>query len=266
MLTPAPDTPRHRSAYGPRARLGLIVPPTNTVNEAEWARMVPEGVTFHTHRMRLHDATSEAGLAELHADLDAAFAMLQPAGVDAVAYACTAGSMIHPPESLERDLAERNGVPAVTTSAAIVRALRRLGARRLSVATPYAQALNAHEARFLADCGFEVARLEGLGIGEGGAHEFIRIAQTPLETVAAHARASLAEGADALLITCTDFPTLPLIEPLEAEFGLPVVTSNQATLWAMLQAAGVPDSLPGAGRLLRLDAQTEGSASCPTPD
>jgi maleate isomerase/arylmalonate decarboxylase len=54
-----------------------------------------------------------------------------------------------------------------------------------------------------------------------------------------------------LLITCTDFPTLPLIEALEEELGVPVVTSNQATLRACLRAAGITDGVPGAGRLLR---------------
>ncbi|WP_339951629.1 hypothetical protein [uncultured Albimonas sp.] len=241
---------RHASVYGPRARLGLIVPPTNTVNESEWSRMIPAGVSFHTHRMRLHDAGTPEGLAHLHADLDAAIAMLTPCGVDAVAYACTAGSMISPPERLEQDLSARNGVACLTTSAAIVAALRTLGASRLSVATPYARRVNDHETAFLADCGFEVARIEGLGIGENGPHEFIRIAQTPLDQVAAHARACFVPGSDALLITCTDFPTLPLIEPLEAELGVPVVTSNQATLWAMLRAVGIHDSVPGGGRLL----------------
>jgi maleate isomerase/arylmalonate decarboxylase len=53
-----------------------------------------------------------------------------------------------------------------------------------------------------------------------------------------------------LLITCTDFPALPLIAPLEAELGVPVVTSNQATLWAALRRAGVHDVVSGAGRLL----------------
>ncbi|MDF2231783.1 aspartate/glutamate racemase family protein [Albimonas sp. CAU 1670] len=212
--------------------------------------MVPAGVTFHTHRMRLHDAATPEGLAHLHADLDAAIAMLTPCGVDAVAYACTAGSMISPPERLEQELSARNDVACLTTSAAIVAALKSLGAKRLSVATPYARRVNEHETHFLADCGFEVARIEGLGIGEGGPHEFIRIAQTPLEQVAAHARACFVPGSDALLITCTDFPTLSLIDPLEAELGVPVVTSNQATLWAMLRAVGIHDRVPGAGRLL----------------
>ena len=244
-------TPLTQPDYAVRARLGLIVPPTNTVNETEWRAMVPAGVSFHTHRMRLHaDVTSEAGLAGLHADLDAAFGMLKPAGCAVVAYACTAGSMVSPPQALPDALAARNGVAAVTTSAAIVAGLKALGAVRLSVATPYADALNAHETHFLEAEGFEVANLIGLGIGAAGPHEYVRIAKTPLDAVAAHARAAFVPGSDALLITCTDFPTLPLVETLEAELGVPVVTSNQATLWAALRAAGLDDRLAGCGRLL----------------
>ena len=54
--------PRPFSNYSQRARIGVIVPPTNTVNEAEWLRMMPDGVTFHAARMPLHaDTASEAG-------------------------------------------------------------------------------------------------------------------------------------------------------------------------------------------------------------
>jgi len=243
--------PRHRSTYGFRAKLGLIVPPTNTVNEAEWARMLPQGVTFHTHRMPLHaDASSEAGRKALLADLDQAFAMLRQARVDAIAYACTAGSMINPAEALPQELSRRSGVAAVTTAAAIVAALKALGVERLSVATPYADALNEHETRFLEDNGFVVQRLIGLGIGAGGPSEYPLIAETPIEAVAEHARRAFVAGSEALLITCTDFPTLPILASLETELDAPVVTSNQATFWAMLRAAGVPDRLDGLGRLL----------------
>lgn len=244
---------RHASAYGPRARLGLIVPPTNTVNEAEWARMVPAGVSFHTHRMALHaDTTSAAGRAGLMADLDAVCAILGQCDPDVIAYACTAGSMVTPAEALPEAVTARVGRPVLSTAAAIVAALRTLGVRRLSVATPYAQALNEHEAHFLSDHGFEVARLVGLGIGAGGPQEYVRIARTPLAAVAAHARAAFVPGSEALLITCTDFPALPLIEPLEAELGVPVVTSNQATLWAALRQVGVDDGIAGGGRLSAL--------------
>ena len=244
-------THRHQSVYSSRAKLGLITPPTNTVNEAEWAKMMPPGVTFHTHRMPLHaDTTSNEGKASLMQDLQSVFAMLKQARVDAIAYACTAGSMINPVEALPQNLTDSTGVAAVTTSAAIIRALKTLGAVTLSVATPYHDALNAHETEFLHENGFDVARLIGLGIGAGGPSEYVRIAETPLEKVHEHVRAAFVPGSDAILITCTDFPTLPLIEPLEQEFGVPVVASNQATLWAMLRTAGLEDRLTGCGRLL----------------
>lgn len=242
---------RHKSAYSHRARLGLITPPTNTVNEAEWSRMMPQGVTFHTHRMPLHaDTTSEAGKAGLMQDLEAVFGMLKPARVDAIAYACTAGSMINPVDSLPEHLTASMGVTAVTTSAAIIHALKTLGATRLSVATPYHDKLNQHETAFLQENGFTVDNLIGLGIGASGPADYVRIAETPLDHVADHVRAAFTPGSDAILITCTDFPTLPLIAQLEAEFGVPVVTSNQATFWAMLRAVGIDDRMQGFGRLL----------------
>ena len=242
---------RHKSVYSYRAKLGLITPPTNTVNEAEWARMMPDGVTFHTHRMPLHaDTTSETGKAALMRDLEQVFAVLKNARVDAIAYACTAGSMSNPVEALPHMLTQSMSVPAVTTSAAIVKALKTLGVIRLSVATPYADALNAHETHFLEENGFSVERLIGLGIGKNGPSDYIRIAETPIDEVRRHVRAAFVPGSEAILITCTDFPSLPVIAELEDEFGVPVVTSNQATFWAMLRAAGIEDRFEGYGRLL----------------
>lgn len=241
------------SAYGYRAKLGLIVPPTNTVNEAEWMRMVPVGVSLHTVRMPLHaDTHTDAGRAALEADIARAVADLAQARVDAVAYGCTAGSMVTPVEALPRQIAAMAGVPAVTTAAAIVAALRSLGAQRLSVATPYHAALDAHERAFLDAAGFAVLSIRGLGIGAGGPQEYVRIAETPLGDVARHAAGSVVPGTQALLISCTDFPTLPLLPGLEGVLGVPIVTSNQATLWAALRAAGVTDRLPWCGRLFEV--------------
>jgi len=242
--------PRHQSAYSSRAKIGLIVPPTNTVNEAEWGRMMPDGVTFHTVRMPLHPPGHGATIDKVAQDIAAKAAELTPAGVDVVAYACTAGSMVTPPDALCKSATALAGVPTVTTAAAIVAALHALGARRLSIATPYHDALNDHEVAFLEAAGFEVLAIAGLGIGSNGPSDYPRIARTPLDTVMDHARAAFVRGSDALLITCTDFPTLPLIEPLERELSVPVVTSNQATLWQALRTIGLPDRIAQAGVLL----------------
>ena len=255
---------RHKSTYSWRAKLGLIVPPTNTVNEAEWSRQMPDGVTFHTVRMAIHgDTHTGEGRRALVADIATRVRELAEARVDVVAYACTAGSMVHPPQALPAEVeatlmgvragagANAAGIPVVTTAAAIVAALHELAVSRVSIATPYHDALNAHEVEFLAANGIETLRIAGLGLGANGPVDYPLIAQTQIEQVEAHARAALVQGSDALLITCTDFPTLPLVDRLERELGLPVVTSNQATLWASLRRAGITDTMTHSGRIFQ---------------
>lgn len=243
---------RHKSAYSWRAKIGLIVPPTNTVNEAEWSRAMPEGVTFHTVRMPVHltHGTAE-GRRALVADIAAKVRELAEARVDVVAYACTAGSMVNPRHSLPADVEAAAGVPLVTTAASIVDALEALGARRVSIATPYHDALNAHEREFLAQNGIETLAIAGLGLGANGPVDYPLIAQTPRERIEAHIRATFVKGSDACLVTCTDFPTLLIHRGLEAEMGVPVVTSNQATLWAALRRAGIADRIDTLGALFQ---------------
>jgi maleate isomerase/arylmalonate decarboxylase len=241
----------HYRPYGTRAKLGLIVPPTNTVNEAEWARMLPAGVTMHVTRMALHaDSASEAGRAALYADVRKAVADLAQASLDVIAYGCTAGSMVTPIETLTDYMSACCGLPCVATAPAIVAACRALGVQRVALATPYHDTLNAHEARFLRDCGIETVAMRGLGIGAGGAHEYVRIARVPLADVYAHCRGADHPHAQALVVSCTDFAALEAIPRLEAELGKPVVTSNQATLWRALRAAGIEDRFDRYGRLL----------------
>ena len=236
--------------YGWRAKLGLIVPPTNSVNEAEWQRVLPEGVTLHATRMALHtDVASESGRRHLLEDAARAGADLAAAGVDVIAYGCTAGSLILPLDFLTGAVTRATATRCVATGPAIVEALRALGVRRAAVATPYHAALNEHEAGFLRACGIEIVAIRGLGIGAGGPHEYTAIARLPAERIAAHALATAADG-DALVLSCTDLPTLLLHAELERTLGRPVVSSNQATLWAALRAARVPTGGIPWGRLM----------------
>ena len=59
-------------------------------------------------------------------------------------------------------------------------------------------------------------------------------------------------GADAIFISCTGLRAVDAVEPLEAETGMPVVTSNQAMAWHALRLAGYDAPVEGFGRLLRL--------------
>ena len=213
---------------------------------------------MHVARMALHlDDGSSAGGAALEADLAAAMASLQAARMDVIAYGCTAGSMVSPLHILTDRMQEMAGVPCAATAPALVLAARFLGLRRVAVATPYCERLNRHEAHFLQSHGLAVAGIRGLGIGAGGPHEYAEIAQVPEREVFDHALASWQEGADGMIISCTDFASLRSIPALEERIGKPVISSNTATLWRSLRLAGVDRKLDGAGRLLALNERAD---------
>lgn len=236
--------------YGSRARIGVIVPPTNTANEAEWQAMAPTGVTIHSARMPLHtDTHSEAGLAALRADIAKHAQDLSQANVDVLAYGCTAGSMVTPVDSLPQFITESCSRKSLTTAQAIVEALRALSVTRVAVGTPYHAALNQHEQAFLLANGFNVVSLEGLGYGAKGVDEYRNISRIDADKVIALAERINTEAADAILLSCTDLATLSVIATLEARFNKPVISSNSATFWLALRLAGITDRVSGAGAL-----------------
>ncbi|MQA94550.1 MAG: hypothetical protein GEV11_07810 [Streptosporangiales bacterium] len=132
--------------------------------------------------------------------------------------------------ALARDLADRTGAPVVTTAAAVAAALLRHG-RRVRVRTPYTADITDAECAYL--------RGHGLGVSSAAGLEIIRdadIAAVPPDRVLQHADGD--DTADALLMSCTNLPTLSLLPELERRTGLPAVTSNTATAEALLATLG----------------------------
>ena len=236
--------------YGRRARIGVIVPPTNTANEAEWQAMVPAEVTIHSARMPLHtDTKSSEGIKALHKDIEKFACDLAAAEVDVIAYGCTAGSMVTPVDSLAKLITNKTGIKALTTAQAIVQSLKALSANRISVATPYFNTMNEHEKDFLEANGLEILNIEGLGYGAAGIVDFRNICRIPTTVTQELALRVNSDNADVVLLTCTDLTTLPIIQTIEQQLNKPVVSSNTATLWYALRLAGITDNLPAGGRL-----------------
>jgi maleate isomerase len=234
--------------YGWRGRLGLIVPSSNTTNEPEFERHLPEGVSLHTARMFLEDTNAEH-LEEMAAEAERSAELLATADVDVVAYGCTTGSLVKGPgydEEIESRLSEVAGVPAVATAAAIKRAFNTLDIERLAITTPYIQDLNEREEDFLTSAGYEVTDMTGLGIEPNTG-----IGEQRQETAYREAHGLDASSADGIFISCTNYRTFEIIESLEADLGTPVVTSNQATLWNALREIGVDYSDIDLGQLFQ---------------
>ncbi|EJN59913.1 maleate cis-trans isomerase family protein [Halogranum rubrum] len=231
------------TADGDRLKLGVVVPSSNTTVEPEFAHWV-SNASVHAARMRLVDVTVD-GLDAMADDAVAAAERLADADVDAVAYACTTGSLVHGhgfDAELEDRLADAAGVPAVATALSVRRLFDALDTSRVAVATPYIDELNERERSYLDESGFDVACLDGRGIERNTDIGRLTPADAREQALAV---LETAPDVDTLFVSCTNYPTLAVVDEL-AERGVSVVTSNLATLWDLSRVTGLDtDALPG---------------------
>lgn len=151
-----------------------------------------------------------------------------------VAYACTSGSFVggRDAERAITDTMLASGAEqALTTSGALVEALESLGVSRVVVATPYIAELSQKLSDFLAE--HQITAIDNVSLGLS-----THISQVPYAQTADMIRAADREDAEAIVISCTNLPTYDLLVPLEQELGKPVISANQATLWAALRRIG----------------------------
>lgn len=237
--------------YGDRARIGLLVPSGNQVCEAELHAMMPPGVAALVTRLELR-GSSEAELLNMLGNLEAAARLVADAKPALVAFHCTAVSTFAPDlaQDIPRRIAAATGLPATATADGILAAFAALAARRVLLVTPYIAEVHAREAAFLAAHGIGVVGGSWLGLNTNAEMAMLSPGRIRDQVRAA---AAASPGAEACFISCTAIRSAPLIAPLEAELGMPVVTSNQVMAWHALRRCGIADSVAGFGRLLTLD-------------
>jgi maleate isomerase len=230
--------------YEWKHQLGVIVPSWNTAMEYECWRMAPPGVSIHASRIP-HTDDSEATLLHMVEKAPGAAEVLAHAKVSAICFGCTGGSFVklgYDQEIIDA-IVDATKVPTTTTSTAINDALKHLGARNVAIASPYPEWLNDRLSKFLEGSGLRVVSKKGLNV------------ECPAFLPPDHAYRVACDAnckeADVLLISCTNFRSLEVIEKLEMDLGKPVISSNTASMWKLLQLAGSKERVKEAGTLFR---------------
>ena len=176
--------------------------------------------------------------------------LLRQTGVDFICYCCMASSIVKGWE-WESDLLARFASKArkgVTSANCALRdALTALGAKRVALVTPYPEDLNALLPAFFSAGGFEVTAVAGTPVRDVAA-----VRELSPDQILRSVRSIDLKGIDAVCLLATDMQTFPIIDPLERQIGCPVVTSNQALLWASLRTLGITAPMAGFGKLLYL--------------
>jgi len=243
------------SAYGWRSRVGLIAPSTNTSLEPEFNRMAPEGVSVHVSRVHQAGAQGEQSSYQRMADgIATASSLLATAEVDVIAFGCTSCTYYVPAEEIHATMAREARCPTVVTAEAVTKALRHLKIERVAAVGPRTEMVTKREIEFLQTEGFDVVSTRCLGLG-ATEEERRGIGRVPPEVLYRLAISADRPDAQALFVSCTQFPTIEMIAELESHLGKPVVTSNQATFWRCMQLTGYRKPIDGFGKLLSsLDA------------
>nr|MBX2883589.1 aspartate/glutamate racemase family protein [Granulosicoccus sp.] len=195
------------------------------------------GVTIHVARSGGYDVNAIPDSAEMQKfvrySLDQNLSDLKDARVDMIAYGCTSATLSEGPQfdtQFCTQLQQKSGVPAVTTAGALVEAINALGVKRVAFTSPYVKALSAEAVDYLVNSNIDVVAEVAF---ERELNSLEQNALTPQDAFDMALKADH-KDAQAIVISCTDYRALEAIDAIEARLGKPVITSNQALMFACL--------------------------------
>lgn len=234
------------------AKIGVLVPYTNTNLEPDLRLLSPPGATIHAARLGGYDVEEIPGADQMAglgaAPLDEPLRLIAGVRPDVVLYGCTSATLTHGP-AFDRDLAAKimamAGARSITAAGALVAGIKALGLSRVGFASPYLGEINDQAVAFLKAEAIETVCRADIGrpLGNYGQGEL-----TPEEIFKLALRADHPE-AQGIVLSCTDMRALEVVERLEVKLQKPVVTSNQAMVFCLMAALGQPRHQAAIGRL-----------------
>ncbi|MFJ2626584.1 aspartate/glutamate racemase family protein [Streptomyces sp. NPDC087532] len=237
-------------------RLGMLTPSSNTCLEPVTYGLLGTDTTRFTAHFARVPVTRIALDAGSDAQFDtgpmlAAARQLADSKVDVIAWNGTSGSWLGP--ARDRALAEAitagTGVPATTSTLALLDACAAYGVTRLGLALPYTRDVCERIVETYAkEAGLECFLAEPFGQDDNEA--FARIPAADVARQIEEAAVTAVDGAvHAVAVVCTNVNGAFEAPRLERSLGVPVFDSVAATLWKALDLAGAT-ALPGRGTLL----------------
>ncbi|MBN9358920.1 MAG: Asp/Glu racemase [Herbaspirillum huttiense] len=215
--------------------------------------ILPERFTFHSSRMRMKHVTKEE-LAAMDGDSDRCALELSDARVDVLGYACLVAIMsmgrgyhrVSEQRLHQRTVDNGGPAPVVTSAGALVDGLHAIGAKKVSILTPYMKPLTQLVIDYIENEGIEVVDSISLEIPDN--LEVGR--QDPRAPIEITKRLDT-RGVDAVVASaCVQMPSLASVQAIEDRVGLPVLSSSVATTYMMLKRLELSTAVPGFGALL----------------
>lgn len=233
---------------GERASIGLVALARDRVAIADVEAFYQglEGVAVFSTRIASPDIVTADSLRGMRGDLRQGAELLVPGSrLDVLGFCCTSGTAAIGTAEVAAALREGRGdLPVATPMEAAVKALSAINARRIALLVPYLEDAANLVAGFIEAAGIEPVRRATFNLA--GDADMNRLSEA---AIAQAASGLVGTDIDALFVSCTALRTAGLVDRLERQLRLPVLTSNQVMAWDCLRMAGVADTVAGRGSL-----------------
>lgn len=234
--------------YGWRGRVGSIGATPTDIFPYEFYKIVPPGLTIMPTTLSIHLMTAQELAAGFEAIEKTAMTLARE-GADVIVLGAAPTLYDQGPGSdraLAQKVSQSTGLPTVSNQTAMMDGLRAFGCKKVLVASPFNEENNRKLKKYLEGSGFEVVGVKGMGFTANADINRVSMEEA-YRFIKKSGRDSNAEG---IIVPCANWPTSLVAAQIEADLGIPVVTSNLAKIWGALRALKIKTPILDFGRLL----------------
>ena len=228
-------------------RVGLIALASDFMIERDFINVIKDrDIDFFVNRIECYNPLTKENLIKMSDKVtEVTKDILPDQDIDCIVYGCTSGTIAAGYNSIEQKVKAAKPMADVTTpSTAAIKALKKMKINKISIFTPYSKILNDEVLKYFKSEGFEVTSNSYFDIEAD--YDIGKVDQNYLYDVLS--KIDL-KGAEALFVSCTALPVLPIIDKLESKLNTTVLSSNQALIWDTLVKIKKNDSVKGFGKL-----------------
>ena len=241
--------PKYISEINPR--VGLIALASDFTIEKDFINIIRDkNIDFFVNRIESYNPLTRENLIKMSEKVtEVTKDILPDQDLDCVVYGCTSGTIAAGHEIIEKKIKlAKPKANVITPNTAAIKALKKMKIKKIFLFTPYSKKLNDEVLEYFKSEDFDITSNAYFDIESD--NDIGKIDQSYLCEVLS--KIDL-KNAEALFVSCTALPVLPIIHKLEKKLNTTVLSSNQALIWDTLVKINKNNSVEGFGRLFQIN-------------
>ena len=226
-----------------QVRIGMLTPSSNTVVEPWCFKIISSLEDTSVHFGRVEVLWIDDKVASFSQFYDEnmlkGFDLLSHVKPNVIGWNGTSASWLGVDRDrlLVKEITRRTGCPAVTSTLSIIEALRALRIKKIGLVTPYVKTIQE-----LIINNLSLEKFECISERHFGLTDNYSFGEVSTDRIASAAEEVVFDGAEAVIILCTNLAGAGVAARVEGKTGIPVFDSVVLTLWGALRSVGIKTS------------------------